>query len=80
MVQTRPRLSRRTLVFGLPLVPVLVPYALSLAAASFLYVSMADLIPGLHRTQPESNPVRQVVLVGLGLLTMVLMGEVTGGR
>ena len=67
-------------VFGLPLVPTLVPYALSLAAASFLYVSMADLIPGLHRTQPESNPVRQIVLVGLGILTMVLMGEVTGAR
>ena len=31
------------------LVPRMLPYFLALAAASFLYVAMADLIPGLHR-------------------------------
>jgi zinc and cadmium transporter len=65
-------------VFALPLVPTLVPYALSLAAASFLYVSMADLIPGLHKSHPESNPVRQIVLVSFGIATVVLLGEVSG--
>src|SRR5688572_28844854 len=30
-------------------VPLILPYFLALAAASFLYVAMADLIPGLHR-------------------------------
>ncbi|MGE0392319.1 MAG: ZIP family metal transporter [Vicinamibacterales bacterium] len=62
-------------VFALPLVPALVPYALSLAAASFLYVSMADLIPGLHRTTTDSSAVRQVALVGLGVLTILLLGH-----
>ena len=62
-------------VFALPFVPSLVPYALSVAAASFLYVSMADLIPGLHRNRLESNPIRQVVLVGLGIATIVALGH-----
>ena len=34
------------------LVPRLLPYFLALAAASFLYVAMADLIPGLHGDVP----------------------------
>lgn len=62
-------------VFALPLVPALVPYALSLAASSFLYVAMADLIPGLHRTTEDSSALRQIVLVGLGIATIVVLGH-----
>lgn len=62
-------------VFALPLVPTLVPYALSMAASSFLYVAMADLIPGLHRTTVDSSAVRQIVLVGLGIATIVFLGH-----
>ena len=35
--------------FAFELMPRIAPYFLVLAAASFLYVAMADLIPGLHR-------------------------------
>lgn len=63
-------------VFALPSVPALVPYALSIAAASFLYVSMADLIPGLHRNRLESSPIRQIVLVGLGIATIVALSYI----
>ncbi len=35
---------------------------------------MADLIPGLHRNGPDTTA-RQVVLVGLGILTIVLLGH-----
>jgi zinc and cadmium transporter len=62
-------------VFALPMVPTLVPYALSMAAASFLYVAMADLIPGLHRNPMDSSAVRQIVLVGLGIATIVVLGH-----
>lgn len=51
--------------------PALLPYALGFAAGSFLYVAMSDLIPGLHRGEPDANPVRQVALLALGIATIV---------
>lgn len=54
--------------------PVLLPYMLSLAAASFLYVAMSDLIPGLHdRGESGLAAVRQVLLVGLGMATILVL-------
>lgn len=43
------------------------PYAITLAAASLLYVAMADLIPGLHRQSSAGAGVRQVVLIAVGV-------------
>jgi zinc and cadmium transporter len=37
------------------------------AAASFIYVAVADLIPGLHRQASLSASLRQVVLIALGV-------------
>jgi zinc and cadmium transporter len=54
---------------ALKLVPVVLPYCLALAAASFLYVAMADLIPGLHRGRTDAHSLRQVVLIGAGVAT-----------
>ncbi len=51
------------------LVPVLLPYCLALAAASFLYVAMADLIPGLHRGRTDAHSLRQIVLIAAGVAT-----------
>ncbi len=53
--------------------PALVPFVLAFAAGNFLYVAMADLIPNLHRGQLDQNAVRQVILIGLGILTIVAM-------
>ena len=53
--------------------PKLLPYFLSLAAASFLYVAMADLIPGLHRGRTDASSLRQILLIGAGIATMVLL-------
>jgi zinc and cadmium transporter len=44
------------------------PYALAVAAASFLYVAVADLIPGLHRRVDVRTSVQQVVLIAVGVL------------
>jgi zinc and cadmium transporter len=55
------------------LVPRILPYFLALAAASFLYVAMADLIPGLHRGRTDASSFRQVVLVGAGIATMLVL-------
>jgi len=54
------------------LMPRVLPYALALAAASFLYVAMADLIPGLHRGRTDGSSFRQILLVGAGIGTMLV--------
>jgi zinc and cadmium transporter len=48
------------------------PFALAVAAASLLYVAVADLIPGLHRRVDARSSVTQVVLIGLGILLITL--------
>ena len=47
------------------------PYILAFAAGNFLYVAMADLIPGLHRVTIDVSAVRQVILIAAGIATVV---------
>jgi zinc and cadmium transporter len=54
-------------------VPRMLPYFLALAAASFLYVAMADLIPGLHRGRTDASSMRQILLIGAGVATMLVL-------
>jgi zinc and cadmium transporter len=54
-------------------IPRLVPYVLVIAASSFLYVAMADLIPGLHRGRTDAGSLRQVVLIAAGIVTMLII-------
>jgi zinc and cadmium transporter len=51
------------------------PYALAIAAASFLYVAVADLIPGLHRRVDVRTSFQQVFLIALGILVTGLTHE-----
>ncbi len=48
------------------------PSMLALAAASLLYVAVADLIPGLHRRVQLRDTVQQVGLIALGVGTVAL--------
>jgi zinc and cadmium transporter len=52
-----------------------IPPLLGLAAASMLYVSVADLIPGLHKRPELQATLQQVVLIVLGVATIWLVGE-----
>ena len=54
-------------------VPRMLPYCLALAAASFLYVAMADLIPGLHRGRTDASSLRQILLIAAGIATMLVL-------
>jgi zinc and cadmium transporter len=45
----------------------LLPYALAIAASSFLYIAVADLIPGLHRRVDPRSGVKQFVCIVLGV-------------
>jgi zinc and cadmium transporter len=53
--------------------PNVLPYVLSFAAGSFLYVAMSDLIPDLHRGGVEGGPLRQLLLIGAGIFTITLI-------
>lgn len=43
------------------------PTVLAIAAASLLYVAVADLIPSLHRRPEPIETAKQLLLIGLGL-------------
>ncbi|OZI73969.1 ZIP family metal transporter [Bordetella genomosp. 12] len=45
----------------------LVPYVLVVAASSFLYISVADLMPQMHERVTLSDAVPQLLLVGVGV-------------
>jgi zinc and cadmium transporter len=53
--------------FGLRRVLGLLPYALAVAAAGFLYIAVAGLIPALHRRADPRTSLAQVTLIGLGV-------------
>lgn len=53
-----------------------VPVMLALAAASMIYVAIADLIPGLHKRTELAATVQQVVLIVLGIASIVLTHHV----
>lgn len=64
--------------FALQSVQSIVPTLLSLAAASMIYVAVADLIPGLHKRVALRDTVQQVVLIVLGVGTIFLLGVLVG--
>jgi zinc and cadmium transporter len=46
----------------------LLPYVLAVAASSFIYIAVADLIPGLHKRAEASATLQQIVLIAAGVL------------
>lgn len=52
----------------------------ALAAASMIYVAVADLIPGLHRRTELSATVQQVALIALGVFMIWAVGLATHGH
>lgn len=50
----------------------LLPYVLAVAASSFIYIAVADLIPGLHKRTEVSATVQQIVLIASGVVVIYL--------
>jgi len=46
---------------------VVVPYVLAVAASSFIYIAVADLIPGLHKRPEPAATVQQIILIAIGV-------------
>lgn len=55
-----------------------IPTILGLAAASMIYVAVADLIPGLHKRTELKATLQQVLLIGLGISSIWLVKQVLG--
>ena len=58
--------------FGLAAAEGARPYVLAVAAGSFVYVAVADLIPGLHRRVDARAGLEQLVMIVLGLAMILL--------
>jgi zinc and cadmium transporter len=54
------------------------PYALAFAAAGFLYIAVAGLIPGLHRSADPRTSSIQVILIGLGIAVIAVAERLAG--
>jgi zinc and cadmium transporter len=67
-------------VFALEWVPHVTEYVLSVAAAGFLYIAMADLIPDLHRGRIDATTLRQLALALAGIGTVVGLNAFVGGH
>jgi zinc and cadmium transporter len=65
--------------FALQAMQNITPTLLALAAASMIYVAVADLIPGLHKRTKLRDTMEQVVLIAMGVgsifLVKLLVGE-----
>ncbi len=68
-------LSSLTTVFGgvlawlaLQEMQAVLPYILAVAASSFIYIAVADLIPNLHQRTEGKAAVQQIVLIAVGVL------------
>ena len=53
------------------------PYALAFAAAGFLYIAVAGLIPGLHRRADPRTSATQIVLITAGILVVACAERLT---
>lgn len=54
--------------FGLENLHDSLPYFLALAASSFIYIAVADLIPSLHKKTDIKTSLQQIALIALGVL------------
>ena len=48
------------------------PYILVIAASSFIYVAVADLIPGLHSRVRPGETLQQILLIAAGVIFIYL--------
>ena len=54
--------------FALQYVEAVLPFVLAIAASSFIYIAVADLIPTLHQRVEGSATFQQITLIAAGIL------------
>jgi zinc and cadmium transporter len=56
--------------FLLPLISSIVPYLLALSAASFIYIALADIVPGRRSTGGLKTLILELALIAGGIATI----------
>jgi len=59
--------------FALESANKLIPYILSISAASFIYIALADLVPQMHKKTDMKDSFKQVGLIITGILIIFLI-------
>lgn len=57
---------------GLSEMTHILPYILAITASSFIYIAVADLIPGLHKRTQFSATVQQMALIVAGIVVIYI--------
>jgi zinc and cadmium transporter len=60
--------------FLFPVIHFLVPYLLAISAASFIYIALADLVPGRRATGGMKSLAWELPLIAVGVGTIVALG------
>ncbi len=58
-------------VFLLPSIESFVPFLLAMSAASFIYIALADLVPGRRASGGPANLLLEIPLISAGIATIV---------
>jgi zinc and cadmium transporter len=53
----------------------IIPYVLAFSAASFLYISLAELIPEMHKKTTFKESVSQILLIAAGILLIFFLKD-----
>lgn len=59
--------------YALGAVEHMIPYVLAVAAASFIYIALSDLIPDLHRETSARVTAEQMALIGAGIAVIAMV-------
>ena len=51
----------------------LIPYILAFSATSFIYISLANIVPQMHRRTKTNEPILQITLITVGILIIYLI-------
>ncbi len=65
--------------FGLENLHESLPYFLALAASSFIYIAVADLIPSLHTKTDIKTSLQQIALIAAGVLLICSLNGIAHG-
>jgi len=56
----------------------MIPYVLAISAASFIYIALADILPGLNRKFTITESAVQTMLLCAGIGTIVAIRALNG--
>jgi zinc and cadmium transporter len=62
-----------TAYYALEAVESVIPYIMAVAAASFIYIALADLSPELHREIGLTHTIQQVLFMMAGVATIIVL-------